>query len=187
VTTAAGLYRYDMSDIVEVVGYHERTPVLQFVQKANGIVSLTGEKLTETQVLAAVGDALAPELDPTAFVSAVVELVDEVPQAAFLVETAGIDDRAATDVIARLDRALGQRNVEYEEKRSSGRYRPPALRLLPVGELDRYRRRMTDAGRADGQFKILRLTADPAFASAFAVTREVGTGAAATAATVEVG
>jgi hypothetical protein len=33
VTTSSGLYRYDMNDIVEVVGRFRNTPMLRFVQK----------------------------------------------------------------------------------------------------------------------------------------------------------
>ena len=51
VTTGSGLYRYDMNDIVEVVGLHERTPLIRFIQKGKGVVSFTGEKLYETQVI----------------------------------------------------------------------------------------------------------------------------------------
>jgi hypothetical protein len=49
-TTSAGLYRYNIHDIVEVVGFEDATPIIQFVQKGLGISSVTGEKLTEEQV-----------------------------------------------------------------------------------------------------------------------------------------
>ena len=173
VTTAAGLYRYDMNDIIEVVDRYERTPVISFVQKADGVVSLTGEKLAESQIVRAVAEAFPPTLDPAAFVAAVAEFVDEIPRLVFLAEADGLSDAAALEVLVRLDAALDGCNSEYQEKRRSGRYGPPVLRLLPEGELDRYRRRMVEAGRADGQFKILRLTADPAFAAQFGFTREV--------------
>jgi hypothetical protein len=173
VTTAAGLYRYDMNDIVDVVGRFERTPIIRFVQKGDGVVSFTGEKLAETQVVAAVEDAFGPGLDPGGFIAAVAELVDDLPRLAFLVETDALNDTGGEALIARLDRALGRRNIEYQAKRASGRYGPPVLRLVRAGELDRYRHRMVDAGRADGQFKILRLTADATFAAQFAVAREL--------------
>jgi len=173
VTTAAGLYRYDMNDIVEVVDRYEQTPVIRFVQKGDGVVSLTGEKLAEIQVVAAVEDAFSPALDPGAFIAAVAEMVDDLPQLTFLVEADALGDTDGQAVIARLDRALGRHNVEYEAKRASGRYGPPVLRLVPNGQLDQYRHRMVDAGRADGQFKILRLTADAAFAAQFSAAREI--------------
>ena len=173
VTTAAGLYRYDMNDIIEVVDRYEQTPVISFVQKGDGVVSLTGEKLTESQVVRAVAQAFPPALDPGAFVAAVAEFVDDNPRLVFLAEADELSDAAAVNVLARLDAALDGCNSEYQEKRRSGRYGPPVLRLLRQGELDRYRRRMVEGGRADGQFKILRLTADTAFAAQFAFSREI--------------
>jgi hypothetical protein len=173
VTTAAGLYRYDMNDIVEVVDRYEQTPVISFVQKGSGVVSLTGEKLTESQLVAAVAHAFPPTLDEAAFVTAVAEFVDDMPRLVILAEADAVPDSAAVDLLDRLDVALSGANSEYQQKRRSGRYGPPSLRMLPPGELDRYRRRSVEAGRADGQFKILRLTADAAFGRQFASTRQV--------------
>src|SRR5215218_7945112 len=59
VTSASGLYRYDMNDIVEVAGHYRKTPLIRFIQKGKGVVSFTGERLYETQVIAAVDQALA--------------------------------------------------------------------------------------------------------------------------------
>ena len=59
VTTAAGLYRYFMNDLVEVTGWLHRTPLLRFVQKGRGVTNITGEKLYEGQVIAAVDAACA--------------------------------------------------------------------------------------------------------------------------------
>ena len=56
VTTAAGLYRYFMNDLVEVTGLFGHTPLLRFVQKGRGVTSLTGEKLYEAQAIQAVQD-----------------------------------------------------------------------------------------------------------------------------------
>jgi hypothetical protein len=175
VTTAAGLYRYDMNDIVEVVGRCEQTPIIRFVQKGDGVVSLTGEKLAETQVVAAVEDAFRPAADPASFIAAVAEMVEDIPHLVVLVE-ADLEDSEGEALIDRLDRALRRRNIEYEAKRASGRYNPPVLRLVRQGELDHYRRRMVEAGRADGQFKLLRLTTDISFAGQFAIAREIQLG-----------
>ena len=64
--------------------------------------------------------------------------------------------------------AIGEQNDEYRTKRKSLRYGPPIIRVVRPGEFDRYRRRMVETGqRADGQFKILRLTSDTSFAAEF--------------------
>jgi hypothetical protein len=179
VTTDSGLYRYDMNDIIEVVGTYERTPLIRFVQKGRGVVSFTGEKLYEVQVLAAVEDALVDLHGRYHFIAAVAERMEgsQPPRLVFLIEfDPGIATRLGPELVDRLDAALGDHNSEYQAKRKSLRYGAPVVRVVRTGEYDRYRRRMVEAGRSDGQFKILRLTSDPSFAAEFEAERDlVGT------------
>jgi GH3 auxin-responsive promoter len=179
VTNASGLYRYEMNDILEVAGLYGRTPLIRFIQKGKGVVSFTGEKLYEVQVIAAVDQALAPLRGSYHFIAAVAELVDgTTPRLVYLIEfDHGIADHDGPALVDRLDAALGDHNEEYQTKRRSLRYGPPVIRVVRSGEFDRYRRRMVETGqRADGQFKILRLTSDMSFAAEFATERElVGT------------
>jgi GH3 auxin-responsive promoter len=175
VTNLAGLYRYDMNDIVEVVGRYRRTPLIRFVQKGKGVVSFTGEKLYETQVIAAVEQAFANLRGRYHFIAAVAELVQATtPRLVFLVEFDGpITNDEGALLVDRLDTAVGDQNVEYQTKRKSLRYGPPVIRTVQPGEYDRFRRRKVEEGRADGQFKILRLTSDTSFASEFEWDREL--------------
>jgi hypothetical protein len=176
VTNDSGLYRYDMNDIVEVAGHYGQTPLIRFIQKGKGVVSFTGEKLYEVQVIAAVEAALAAMRGRYHFITAVAELVEgTTPRLVFLTE---FDDPVAEQdgsaLVDRLDAALGDQNDEYRTKRKSLRYGAPIIRIVRSGEYDRYRRRMVETGqRADGQFKILRLTSDTSFAAEFAAERDL--------------
>jgi hypothetical protein len=179
VTNASGLYRYEMNDIVEVTGRDQQTPLIRFVQKGKGVVSFTGEKLYEVQVIAAVEAALAALRGRYHFITAVAELVEgTTPRLVFLTEFDDpIADHDGSALVDRLDAALGEENDEYLTKRKSLRYGAPIIRIVRSGEYDRYRRRMVETGqRADGQFKILRLTSDMSFAAEFTADRDlVGT------------
>ena len=53
-TTAGGLYRYQIHDLVRCVGFHGQAPVIEFLNKGAHFSSMTGEKLSEFQVVAAV-------------------------------------------------------------------------------------------------------------------------------------
>jgi GH3 auxin-responsive promoter len=176
VTNASGLYRYEMNDIVEVTGLYDRTPLIRFIQKGKGVVSFTGEKLYEVQVIAAVDKALSALRGRHHFIAAVAELVDgTTPRLVFLIE---FDDPVTDDdgpaMVDRLDAALGDQNDEYLTKRKSLRYSAPIIRVVRPGEFDRYRRRMVETGqRADGQFKVLRLTSDVSFAAEFTAERDL--------------
>jgi hypothetical protein len=46
ITTAGGLYRYQLNDQVRVVGFQQQLPLLQFVGKADDTMDLVGEKLS---------------------------------------------------------------------------------------------------------------------------------------------
>jgi hypothetical protein len=180
VTTASGLYRYDMNDIVEVTGHYRQTPLIRFIQKGKGVVSFTGEKLYETQVIAAVDQAFAALRGRYHFIAAVAELVDGTsPRLVFLTE---FDDQVTepdgSALVDQVDAALGDQNSEYQTKRKSMRYGAPVIRVVRPGEFDRYRRRMVETGqRADGQFKVLRLTSDTSFAAEFEAERDLVGGA----------
>jgi GH3 auxin-responsive promoter len=176
VTNASGLYRYDMNDIVEVAGHYGRTPLIRFIQKGKGVVSFTGEKLYETQVIAAVDHALAARRGRYHFIAAVAELVDGTsPRLIFLTEFDDpVTDPDGSVLVDQVDAALGDQNDEYQTKRKSLRYGAPVIRVVRSGEFDRYRRRMVETGqRADGQFKVLRLTSDTSFAAEFQAERDL--------------
>jgi hypothetical protein len=176
VTNASGLYRYEMNDIVEVAGHYGQTPLIRFIQKGKGVVSFTGEKLYEVQVLAAVDAALAALRSRYHFIAAVAELVDGTsPRLIFLIEFDDpIGDHDGSALVDHLDGALGDQNEEYQTKRKSLRYGPPIIRVVRSGEFDQYRRRMVETGqRADGQFKVLRLTSDTSFAAEFTAERDL--------------
>ncbi|MEZ5416018.1 MAG: GH3 auxin-responsive promoter family protein [Vicinamibacterales bacterium] len=150
VTTAAGLYRYFMNDLLEVVDVYRRTPLLRFVQKGRGVTSLTGEKLYEAQVIEAMSvTARAAGLDASFYLL----LADEAAAgyAAYIAAPRGWT--APDDFGARLDEALGARNIEFAAKRASGRLRPTTVVWVDGRAAEAYVRASVAAGQREGQFK----------------------------------
>ncbi|MEL7157950.1 MAG: GH3 auxin-responsive promoter family protein, partial [Actinomycetota bacterium] len=146
VTTYDGLYRYDMNDIVEVSGRHRATPTLAFVRKGRGVTNITGEKLTENQILAAVDAEQRQQGMALAFF---VALADEAGARYHLyLEPAG-SARAGSDFGAAVDRRLSATNIEYGAKRSSGRLGPIVARELEAGTGARYRSELVAGGQRD--------------------------------------
>lgn len=152
VTTGA-LYRYAMDDIMRVVGFKNRTPLLRFQQKGKGCTSITGEKLYEAQVLEAV-ERIARK---TGFRSRFFMLIaDETANTYELVVEPQSTERPR--LLAReLDRLLAELNIEYAGKRESGRLRPLRVRWLKVGAGEAYVRYCVAKGQREGQFKYLAL------------------------------
>jgi len=144
VSTSAGLWRYDMQDIVEVVGACENTPMVRFVGKAGRFLNGVGERVTGAQVseaLKSLGEALV------GFTVAV--RMGEVPRYVIAFE-GKIDGTMLTE---RLDHGLSELNVEYASKRKSERLGAPEFHALPQGHYARYRSRLVANGAPDGQLK----------------------------------
>lgn len=149
VTTAAGLYRYFMNDLVEVTSMFHRTPLLRFVQKGRGVTNITGEKLYEGQVITAVQDTCASHgVVPSFFLVAATEA--PAGYRLYLEGTGAVDATAIADGV---DRALGSLNIEYAAKRRSGRLAPLDAVVLPPGAGDQYRAACVRAGQREGQLK----------------------------------
>ena len=150
---ANGLYRYDLNDIVEVAGYHRRTPLVAFVRKGRDMTSITGEKLHLNHVRAAVHAAeAATGVEVWQF-----RLIPDVETCRYdlLVEPrgAGLDAPGAEAFARAIDEALGRVNVEYAAKRRSRRLGPPRLCVMRAGWAERQCRAEFARGRREGQHK----------------------------------
>lgn len=155
ITTAAGLYRYFMNDLVEVTGLFHRTPLLRFVQKGKGVTSITGEKLYEAQAIEAVRGAAERFHVTTRFFLLVAD--EEASSYALLLEP---DDglppeaeKVAAAIGVAMDERLGELNIEYHAKRTSGRLRPPTVAWLKRGAAEAHKAACVQAGQREGQFK----------------------------------
>jgi GH3 auxin-responsive promoter len=136
-TTSAGIYRYDINDVVRVVDFYRNTPVIQFVRKGQGMTSITGEKLTESQVTGALVDVVDANGFNVQHFTAAVEWA-EPPYYAMYAELgdAMTTDRAR-EFVRRMDEAISARNIEYEAKRESLRLGPPVLKRVAPGRTRR--------------------------------------------------
>lgn len=166
-TTHGGLYRYDLGDVVRVLRFERRMPVLSFLHRAGRVHSFTGEKLTEHQVTLAVGAAAAAAgLRLSGFTA--VPCFQLPPFYELRAELAGKPAWAQCRHFAsRLDAELAAVNVEYANKRESGRLARATLALVAPGSFERQRhRRVTH----DAQYKPVHLAPDPEQAGDLEVT-----------------
>ncbi|MBV9598435.1 MAG: GH3 auxin-responsive promoter family protein, partial [Chloroflexi bacterium] len=174
-TTSGGLYRYHINDVVRVVDFYRDTPVIQFVRKGQGISSITGEKLTESQVTAALLAALEQEAVAVEHFTACVSLGD-VPAYALYVEGAQTESLEKLRRFGRnIDRALCANNAEYEAKRLSQRLGPPVVRRVAPGTYQRLRQQRVAAGAPEAQVKIPQLSPNLRFGDAVEVLDEIQT------------
>ncbi|MBI1947075.1 MAG: GH3 auxin-responsive promoter family protein [Deltaproteobacteria bacterium] len=156
VTTGAGLYRYDMNDIVEVTGHVGKAPLVVFRHKAGAMASLTGEKVGEAHVVDAMAKAgfhgagfcAAPTLSPEG--ARWVIAVDPGEQAHVDLE----------ELARRFEAGLCAANEEYDAKRKSMRLLPAQAVLLPAGAVVAHRAARVAAGAPDAHVKVPHVSPD---------------------------
>jgi len=110
-TTPSGLYRYDTGDRIIVRGWHQQTPLLEFVGRTGLVSDLCGEKLTEEFVLNQLKNMpgfamLAPSLELK-------------PHYALFLDEKDCDRATAISISQKLDRAL-RSNPQYQYARDVG-------------------------------------------------------------------
>ena len=134
VTNWAALWRYNMEDRIRVVDRLGDSPVFEFLSRGPHTANMTGEKITEHQVVEAMKSASAvARCRVDRFV--VQGRFARTPYYELRVEpTDGLDVDA---LAAALDEALAGMNIEYAAKRASGRLGPVRATALPPGELEK--------------------------------------------------
>jgi acyl-CoA synthetase (AMP-forming)/AMP-acid ligase II len=175
-TTSSGFYRYNISDVVEATGRFGDAPVLKFLHKGNRISSLTGEKISEHQVVEAFRAcerrlgftspqfAVCPAwaVPPFYFV-----LLEERPDGTF---TGKDGERLVKSMGEQFDVELSALNVEYKNKRDSGRLGAPVVRLIPAGSFERDKQdRIRKSGGRLEQYKHAYLSPDLDYCARFGV------------------
>ena len=157
VTTFSGLYRYDMNDVLEVVGRFNQAPILRFLFKGKGITNMQGEKLSEQQMIEAVQRGAERAGVRHDFFVGYADL--DRKQYRLYIELLDEDSPARRDELARaVDEALREVNVEYDAKRGSDRLVPLEVIPLRPDSFTEYRKIRLAEGAHEGQMKWLNLS-----------------------------
>jgi len=174
-TTAYGLYRYHISDLVRVTGFLGRTPIVEFLGKGHRFANLTGEKLSEYHVTRAMDTVAQRLLQPiTAYSLAPIWDETQPYYGLFLEETDATDEVGLKRFLAEFDQQLGDENIEYAAKREGARLGPVRALLLPAGTWAAWdRARLAQTGGSPEQYKHPCLIGDVNFRATMPVRREV--------------
>jgi len=130
-TNFAGLYRYHIGDLVRVNDFIGTTPVIEFLSKGAHFSSLTGEKLSEHQVVAAVNKVLDEiSLDLSTYLLA--PTWSDPPGYCFYIQAPfSLEPDKLNHLAEQVDRQLLAQNIEYSSKRKSSRLAPLIARQVP--------------------------------------------------------
>lgn len=173
VTSYSGFYRYDIGDVVEVVGFYEQTPLITFCHRQGGLLSATTEKTTEfhaVQVMQHLQQEFNIHLDD--FCITLSE--DEFP-ARYLVNIELSHGQQLNDPVTFLHRFeywLCNVNQPYGTVRES-QVPPPQLRILASGSFAKLRQQQVEQGMFDSQLKIPHISEDRHFLSHLPILQKI--------------
>lgn len=172
-TNYSGFYRYDIGDVVEVLGFYEQAPLIVFRHRRGGILSSTTEKTTEfhaTQVMQSLQQEFGLPLEDFC-----ITLSENEFPAHYLVNIELVSGHILSDRLAFLasfDRKLKETNVYYQSKRKD-QVPPPRLRILAPGSFAKVRQRQVERGIPDSQLKFPHISEDRNFLAGLEVEQEV--------------
>ena len=172
-TSYSGFYRYDIGDVVEVVGFFEQAPLIVFRHRQGGLLSSTTEKTTEfhaTQTLQALQQEFNVRLEDFCITLSEAECPARYVVNVELALGRTLDNPA--QFLERFEYLMGEFNHLYLRARQ-GQVPPPALRILAPGSFDRVRQRQVDRGMFDSQLKFPHISEDRGFLADFGVLQEV--------------
>jgi hypothetical protein len=173
VTNYSGFYRYDIGDVVEVVGFYERSPLLVFRYRRGGLLSSTTEKTNEfhvTQVMQDLQQKFSVLLEDFC-----ITLSDETLPPSYLVNIELAPGEILKDYsgfLTAFDLLLQENNTSYAIKRPDP-IPSPRLRVLAPGSFAIVRQRQLLKGIPDSQLKFPHISDDRNFLSGLEIKREI--------------
>jgi hypothetical protein len=153
VTTQNGLYRYFINDIIQVTGIYHNTPTIKFIQKGDGVINLTGEKLYEDQVNKAVLKVIENHNLRIKFY-VMVAYSEELKYRLY------IQHPFKAAYSHEIEEEISCLNIEYMEKRKSGRLKPLEVVCVEKRTAEEFKKYNLNKGQREGQFKLIRLLSD---------------------------
>ena len=153
ITSPTGLYRYDINDVVKVSGYYQKTPILEFVRKGRDMVNLEGEKLHVGQLIQAVESAQRSTGVKVEYFRGVGNVGASRYDLKIELAEGSLNDELVKQLGREIDSRLAELNIEYDQKRRSGRLHAPHVQVMAKGWSSRRVKAKLDRGLRDVQFK----------------------------------
>jgi len=162
VTNVSGLYRYQMKDVIEVTGFYNKTPLVQFVNRSGFAVSMyaektsekaiqyTAEKVAEALGLDMVDYCVCPYMD------------DNGGRYVFMYEYSTYKGGMSKDKIKEeTEKILCEANPRYAAGLKKSNLQPLEVRVLQPETFMLYRDVMIMKGKSATQLKPVHVTKNP--------------------------
>ena len=173
-TTAGGLWRYRLGDLVRVAGWAGRTPCLEFVRREGSVSDICGEKLTLADAEAALDQARAATGMGFSFAMLVPERQGTEAGYDLLVQLPPDTPPASLETLANVVDTALHVNFHYLHARRLGQLRPARVRVIR-GDADRqYRAHLLKLGARHGDVKYPVLRIEMGWPAAFEIEARTG-------------
>ena len=165
VTNYSGFYRYDIGDVVEVVGFYEQAPLITFRYRQGGALSAITEKTTEyhaIQVMTALQEAHSLTIEDFC-ITVSGDLI-----APFYVLNIEFPTHETLEqpecLLIHFDQMLQAVNTSYALKRAKNDIAPPQIYVLKPGSFAVLRQQKLDQGAPEAaQAKLPHISSDRNF------------------------
>ena len=152
-TTAGGLYRYSINDVIEVTDFYRGSPLVSFLRKGRDVMNLQGEKVSANQILIAVQGACAETgVTPMHFM-----VVGEAENSRYHLHIEPTGETPDPIVMQRLLASFNARLCEinhvFKRYQELDMLKPTALSLMEHGWLGAIVDHQVASGMRDTQFK----------------------------------
>jgi hypothetical protein len=165
ITTAGGLYRYKLHDIVKVIGHMKDLPLIEFVGKADHVSDQYGEKLHEDHVHRVVTTTMAAYGFSSRFNIIAFEKKPS-PSYVFYVEAPEAGDETLLHISRKIDEQLME-NFQYRNCRELGQLGPVKVFRVHHNGQEAYLRKCHSNGQRLGSVKPLVLQKNTGWVDAF--------------------
>lgn len=159
ITGTAGFYRYQMKDVIEVVDFYHKAPVVKFCYRSTQCVNVAGEKMDVENIAKAVETfARAYGIEISEF--CIYPDVDEIPSRYIVLLEMSADDNlpARLNKTAQtMDCLLRRQHLDYDDCRGIGEIGMPVVYFLRQGASQRYQKHLMTQGMETGQYKPVRI------------------------------
>ncbi|CAL0318067.1 unnamed protein product [Lupinus luteus] len=155
ITTRAGLYRYQLGDVVKVTGFYNSSPEFKFIRRSNLILSINIDKVTEIdlyETVAASSKVLAKEKVDIIDYTSHVDLSTEPGHYVIFLE---INGEASEEVLSECCNCLDKSFTEtgYITSRKTNDIGPLELRVVKRGTFHKILESAVGRGGGASQFK----------------------------------
>ena len=155
ITNRSGFYRYRFHDVVRILGYRDKCPIVNFVYRKGQLLNITGEKTNMEQMTAALAQLEACSGAKIGEWTVFVDMGDCQHRYALLAETE--DNMDLSSYAEQFDKILCAVNPQYLFHKNNQHIDPPVIMNQIPGTHDTWREQRVKAGASVDQVKPVRI------------------------------